>query len=425
MNRYASEGILFFDTDLVGSLDAQRRSIEAEVNSLDANRLLNTAPDDLVQYFVDKNHVEAPTLLLEQWTVQSREGTQRVRDYGREITVPVQQLVVRIPYEGEGQLFQARPSTYTSIFPRGRYDGNALTIVVNADSGGTPESARAAIDREVKSVQDYLSWVRQNVEAHNAQLKGLVERFIERRRAQILAQQGMVSALGIPLVERTDAPKTYIAPAVRKKAVPTLPPAPTAPYKPEPVLAMEHYEHILGVMQSMTKVMERSPSTFARMDEESLRDHYLVQLNGHYQGSATGETFNASGKTDILIREEDKNIFIAECKFWRGAKGYSDTIDQLLGYSSWRDTKTSILVFNRNRDTSKVLEEVKKTTEAHPYYKRTLPWSHESGFRFVMHHPADNNRELIMTVLVFDIPEKARALGKKAATKKIKRGGDS
>lgn len=41
-------------------------------------------------------------------------------------------------------------------------------------------------------------------------------------------------------------------------------------------------------------------------------------------------------QTDILIRVEDKNIFIAECKFWAGAKLLCDTIDQLLGYLSWR-----------------------------------------------------------------------------------------
>lgn len=419
MSRCNSDNILFYDIDLVATLDAQRRSIESEINSFDQDRLLNTAPDDLVQYFVDKNHVEAPKLLLDQWTVESREGSQRVRDYGGDITVAVQQLVVRIPYEGEGQLFQARPSTYSSVFPRGQYDGNALTIVVNANSGGTPESVRSTIDREVESVQQYLTWIQSNVTSHNNQLNRIVEGYIERRRDQILAQRGMVSALGIPLREHARAPKTYVAPAVRKKVVPMLPPASTAPYKPEPALEMKVYEHILEVVQGMTKVMERSPSTFARMDEESLRDHYLVQLNGHYQGSATGETFNAFGKTDILIREQDKNIFIGECKFWKGAKAYAGTIDQLLGYSSWRDTKTAILVFNRNRDTSKVLDEIKAATEAHPHYKRTLPWSHESGFRFVMHHPADKNRELIMTVLVFDIPEKApRASTKKDAAKR-------
>jgi len=44
-------------------------------------------------------------------------------------------------------------------------------------------------------------------------------------------------------------------------------------------------------------VLERSPKAFAHMEEEHLRDQFLVQLNGHYEGQATGETFNAEGKT--------------------------------------------------------------------------------------------------------------------------------
>ncbi len=31
----------------------------------------------------------------------------------------------------------------------------------------------------------------------------------------------------------------------------------------------------------------------------------------------TYETFNMSGKTDILLREGERNVFIAECKFWK------------------------------------------------------------------------------------------------------------
>jgi hypothetical protein len=42
------------------------------------------------------------------------------------------------------------------------------------------------------------------------------------------------------------------------------------------------------------------------MREEDLRQHFLVQLNGQYEGQATGETFNFQGKTDILIRAEEE-----------------------------------------------------------------------------------------------------------------------
>ena len=85
---------------------------------------------------------------------------------------------------------------------------------------------------------------------------------------------------------------------------------------------------------------------------------------------STGETFNCHGKTDILIRVKGKNIFIAECKIWRGEKGFLETIDQLLGYTSWRDTKTAILIFNKNQDFSSVLAKIRSTAKTHTCYKR-------------------------------------------------------
>jgi hypothetical protein len=183
-----------------------------------------------------------------------------------------------------------------------------------------------------------------------------------------------------------------------------MPPASSITYKPEPALAAADYEHILGVMHGMTQVMELSPSAFHDVDEEALRSHFLVQLNGHYQGQATGETFNYEGKTDILIRSDGRNIFIAECKFWSGPKGLGETIDQLLGYSSWRDTKTAVVLFNRNRDFSKVLATIPEAVREHPQFKRELPGSSETTFRYMFANKDDRNRELHLTVMAFDVP---------------------
>jgi hypothetical protein len=154
----------------------------------------------------------------------------------------------------------------------------------------------------------------------------------------------------------------------------------------------------------MVAVMERSPQAFAEMGEEDLRWHFLVQLNGQYEGQATGETFNYTGKTDILIRVDGKNIFIAECKFWRGPKALIDTIDQLLGYASWRDTKTAILLFNRDRNFSAVLAKIPSVVENHLCFKRKISVEDETIFRYVFHQPDDPNRELLLAILAFDIP---------------------
>jgi hypothetical protein len=220
-----------------------------------------------------------------------------------------------------------------------------------------------------------------------------------------LADQSLVASLGIPLRTHQDSPKTYVAPEVRRKIKPTVPLASTKPYKPEPILSDDDYEHIIGVVQNMAQVMERSPSAFATIDEESLRSHFLVQLNGHYEGQATGETFNYEGKTDILIRVDGKNIFIAECKYWSGPKKLTETIDQLLGYSSWRDTKVAIIIFNRNKNFTNVLEAIPETVEAHPCFKRFLRKVSETNFRYIFSNRDDSNREMVLSVIAFDVPQ--------------------
>jgi hypothetical protein len=198
---------------------------------------------------------------------------------------------------------------------------------------------------------------------------------------------------------------TYTALNVRRKITPTLPKASSKPFKPEPTLATDDYEHILSVIENMANVMERSPSAFKSMKEEALRSHFLVQLNGHYEGQATGETFNYEGKTDILIRSEGKNLFIGECKYWGGPKKLTETIDQILGYSSWRDTKVAILIFNRRKDLSRVISAIPETVTKHNNYKNSLPQVSETHFRYIFAHRDDANREMVLSILVFDVPE--------------------
>jgi hypothetical protein len=84
-----------------------------------------------------------------------------------------------------------------------------------------------------------------------------------------------------------------------------MPPATSGPFKPEPILEETEYQHILDVIESMVKVMERSPKAFHSIDEEALRTHFIVQLNGHYEGQATGETFNYHRISLYLRHKED------------------------------------------------------------------------------------------------------------------------
>lgn len=407
-----NSGYLFSSRDLRELLDYSISSMRQEIDKLNPNRLLNTSPTDLAIYLVEKYTLQAPSLRRDDWSATEQEVQVDVRndpnrwftDRSRPCYVPGQRIEIEVPIEGEIEFMYARPSTFSSSPPRAKILERSLFLVFQVPHDAQERNIRQEVDRTLTEIDKHLGWIKNDLDGYNRSLQHIADQTIASRRQRILSNQGRVSALGIPLKSRPDAPKTYATPKLRRKVMPSLPPATNSSYEPEPVLDIENYNHILSVVQNMAHVMERSPSAFKGMGEEDLRQHFLVQLNGQFEGAATGETFNVNGKTDILLRANGRNVFIAECKFWKGPKHYRETIDQLLGYTAWRDTKTAILVFNRGTAMSTVLEGVAAETASHKNFKRLLDWKHESGYRYIFHHNGDINREFTLSVLIFDVP---------------------
>ncbi len=404
---------LFSQFDLRGVLENHERTLLQEISQIDPNQFLNTSPTKLTEYFIDKGTVHVPILQYDRINTGQKEANVDVsQSPGRAIFDRTQPFYITgtdvtffIPFEGDADLFKCRAASgYTFNPPTGVIEGSELIMrytVTDHDHGGL----RQRFDNELEKVKVALGWTATDVKQFNDALPTKVRDSIEARREKLLKDRGLVASLGFPLREREGAPRTYAAPTQRRKP-PVKRPKPTGakPFTPEPELLMEEYEHILEIMSSMVHVIEQSPGSFKRMKEEDLRQHFLVQLNGHYQGQATGETFNFHGKTDILIRADDKNVFIAECKFWQGPKSLSDSVDQLLGYASWRDTKTAIVLFNRGGNLSNVLAKIPEVMKAHPNFIRDLPIAGETSFRYVFHHRDDPNREFVISVLVFEVP---------------------
>jgi hypothetical protein len=402
---------LFTDSELQRSLDATILELRSAVDAVPTERFLNTAHEDLVAHLVEKYGVEQVVMQRELMFVDGAEAqidvsydhSRWIDDRSRPLYRPGQKIVVHIPFTGEAPLLKARPSTYTTTAPIAEVVGNELILTYQVPDD-VCRDIKPELDATIAQIEQYLQWQQPQIFAHNSNLPGVADTAINERRRRLLSNSQRLASLGIPVRTRAEAPSTYTIPTIRKKASPGLPPASSAPFQPEPTWAMDQYEHALNVIQQMTLVMERSPSAFSTMDEEALRQHFLVQLNGQFEGRATGETFNLNGKTDILLREGSRNAFIAECKFWKGPKKFREAIDQLLGYTAWRDSKTAILVFNRGTSTSTVLEGVKEMCQTHPNLKRVVDWPHASGYRYIFHQNGDQNREFLMTVLVFDVP---------------------
>jgi hypothetical protein len=407
-----SRNYLFSQIDAYSVQQKLRQQMQAEIANFESNTLLNSNAEDLIKHFSEKNKIEVPELLEEEMVIDQKEAQRDVSgdpqrrfyyDYDRSIMANGVEISMDVPFSGDPQMFSVQPNTYSNNPPQGVVRGNTLIFSYWGDSLN-PEQLQNSIRDWLNNVQQHLQWQRDSFRGLNEALPREAREAIEKRRSQLLANQNLVAGLGIPLKRRPDTPMTYAAPEVKRKLTPRLPPATAGIFKPEPMLEEAEYQHILGVVESMAHVLERSPKAFYYLDEESLRTHFLVHLNGHYEGQATGETFNFQGKTDTLVRSDDRNIFIAECKFWGGPSHLNDTIEQLLGYLSWRDTKTAILLFNRNKYFSKVLAAIPQVVVTHPNFIRDNGNLGESGFRYRFRHKDDPAKTLHLTILAFDVP---------------------
>ncbi len=413
MRRYGSdqEQTLFSEVEWSQVNQRQSQAIASEINSRDGDELLNTSTEDLALYCVQRFKVDTPELHIDQVAVSqretridvSRDRDRIIHDRSKPFYITGTSVDVEVPFSGEAYAFRIQPSPWTTSKPRAEIRGEFVYFSI---SGTNLEAERVQleINSVLQEIEQYLGWLRKNVEDFNSQIHNQAKQLIEVRKQKLLADRSLVASLGFKIKERPSAATTFVAPEVRRKLTPKPPRASGKPFQPEPVLHNEDYEHILTVLENMTRVMELSPGAFNKIDEESLRTHFLMHLNGHFEGNASAETFNYEGKTDLLIKSKGKNIFIAECKFWRGERNYIDTIDQILGYLSWRDTKAAILVFSRNKNFSTVLEKLKKATTEHKNCKRLTLDRSDTSWTYLFAHKDDPNREMLITIQAYCVP---------------------
>lgn len=402
---------LFNGHDWSSFIDSNRQSLGKEIDLINGDRLLNTSEDDLVKYFIEKYYFNVPIINEFEISVDqneididvSKDPTRSFFERNQAFYVKGTQITFYIPFIGEEIFFQVQPNRYSVKKIQGSINNNCIVYSIS-NTDHNPEQVKREFEQYLNEVKQYLQTQRNESTQYNLSLEASILGHITARKVKLLKDKDMVSNLGYKMKINPNSTITYGAPEIKRKKL-QLPQASSNPFKNEPVLLNEDFENILTILENMTHVMERSPKAFKEINEESLRMHFLVQLNGHYEGNATGETFNFNGKTDIIIRSQDKNIFIGECKFWKGKSQYLDTLSQIISYSSWRDTKVAVLIFNRNKNMSQVIENIKDITKVHPNYKREKDSNGESKFRYIFSQKDDSNREMEIAVLIFDVPE--------------------
>lgn len=370
--------LLFCDGDLGAALESRKRRTWADIDNWNPDEFLATAAADVTAYLVATRSVQCP--VLDRDRAELLPVAEEVREgigvfSGEFIAQRVTKIVLAVPFDGEADVFRLRASTSSTSPPRAVVQSGELRLTWRGDAHASHDSAavRAELTAELDKTDRFLSWARHDIANHNAELQTHVPTRVAQRRGKLLADRQLQAAPGLPVRQRPDAAAFAVPVTRRTIETPARPrPGRTGRYEPEPVLAGPQYEQAVAVLRNARNALERSPTLTATLGEEKIRDLLLVFLNAQFEGAAADEVFNAAGRTDILIRAGDRNVFIAECKIWAGPAKFRAAIGQLLSYLTWRDTKAAQLLFIRTGRPSEIIAKAIAEIENHPSCKRTV-----------------------------------------------------
>ena len=408
---------MFNDGDLRLALEAQERKMVAAVDAEPEESLKQADLEEWATALAHHFAVASPELAADAVWMEpptavgidvSRDPMRAIMDpYSDAVrNYPGYRIVVHLPFEGDGDVFKLRPSSFTLNPPRSRIAHRELLLTIEYPHDTSPD-IDATVNRVDRVGEPVAHLSRADIDAFNGSLQHRARQAIELRRQRVAQRDAHVARSAIPVRRPGESGrKTYIPDVLMRRPTPSLPEtrADDQPPRLEPVLEGRIFEHILDVIRMQGRQMEQSPGTYAGMGEEARRQTIVATLNTHYAGRAHAEAFNNEGKTDILIRYEGRNLFICECKFWSGAEGFSDTIDQLFRYTGWRDTKLAIVMFVREKGLTSIVAKARTALAGHPQFVAWKDAVTETELRATVTWPGDDERFADLNVLFVHTP---------------------
>lgn len=362
---------LFSDYELKSVLDSNYEKLKRKIDLCENDAVMANNLDILIDNFYEEFKVEPLFIDVEEFSkrkITQQKIKKRIdpifRSYeGREyIEVDGVEMQFFYPFMGDRELFRCQASTFSIS---GYYQGSdlvqnylaltytyALSEIKNEND---KEKVFKQLDKDIGAIKKGAEYVNSDVDSFNFGLKSKINKMFLEKKNNIEHFYTISSMLEVPL-KKTDYAVKHIP--MQRKIVPI-----QKKYNNEQnyYISDAEYGFILESIKHNGSTYERTPSSYKSMQEEDLRNALLAALNGLYQGSATGEAFRNKGKTDICIEKENRAAFVAECKMWTGQGAISGAIKQLDGYLTWRDCKTALIYFVRNKGFIKVLESAKES----------------------------------------------------------------
>lgn len=407
--------------------------LESEIDSFADEKIVNCDVDEWTEYLTEKYRVE-PISFYVDYATRSIQKTQIKRNnpwghFGDVYGEPQFYMVdgcnidYKVPFSGDDVLLKCTPSTYImtsfEIFGFQKPSNTNYGFITirlsytNQEMKGFGDNLEEKVNSDFRnqfsSFEKMSGYANDDIRSYNENLTSNVQQLLNKRREKADVFFPFSKALKIPLNLNSSSPNLTPIPLKKPHRANLNEPKPHA-QEQQFYIDDSDFENIIKIIHLCGTALEESAKTFNQFNEEALRDYIKGMLSSHYENTVTGETFRRVGKTDIQIQREDKAAFIAECKVWHGIKLFSDAIEQLFCYATWKDTKLSLIIFNKeNKNFAGVQQQIQSWLKEN--CKSCKQWN--SNIWDCVKYREDTGRDVRLAVALYDISIKELPNSKK------------
>lgn len=407
--------------------------LEGEIDSFTDEKIVNCDVDEWTEYLTEKYRVE-PISFYVDYATRSIQKTQIKRNnpwghFGDVYGEPQFYMVdgcnidYKVPFSGDDVLLKCTPSIYImtsfEIFGFQKPSNTNYGFITirlsytNQEMKGFGDNLEEKVNSDFRnqfsSFEKMSGYANDDIRSYNENLTSNVQQLLNKRREKADVFFSFSKALKIPLNLNSSSPNLTPIPLKKPHRANLNEPKPHA-QEQQFYIDDSDFENIIKIIHLCGTALEESAKTFNQFNEEALRDYIKGMLSSHYENTVTGETFRRVGKTDIQIQREDKAAFIAECKVWHGIKLFSDAIEQLFCYATWKDTKLSLIIFNKeNKNFAGVQQQIQSWLKEN--CKSCKQWN--SNIWDCVKYREDTGRDVRLAVALYDISIKELPNSKK------------